>query len=148
VHGLLEVVLEVADLERSAAFYRDLLGMREVVRWEEPRPALWVELGRNEVLGLWPARSGGPGVAVHGARGGSHVHLACYVGAGSLPDWRRRLAEAGVEFEEVEFDPGNRSIMLTDPDGNVIELADWPRDWEGRPVAKVVFGGAEPGSRR
>ena len=142
VLGLLELVLEVADLERSVAFYRDLLGLAEVVRWGDQRPGVWVELGPNEVLGLWPAASGGPGVAIHGSRGGAHVHFACYVEPGSLPEWRRRLDEAGATAEEATFAHGNRSLFVTDPDGNVVELADWRRDWRGEPVAKTA--GARP----
>ncbi len=136
VYGLLELVLEVQDLDRSLRFYRDLLGLREVVRWADPRAAAWLELGPHEVLGLWPAGSGGPGVGIHGARGGVHVHFAVYTAAGSLPEWNRRLRAAGHEFEVVEFGQGSRSLFVNDPDGNVVELADWPVDWEGRPAAK------------
>jgi glyoxylase I family protein len=135
MRGLLELVLEVADLDRSVAFYRDLLRMPEVERWPAGRPAVWVELGRNEVLGLWPASSGGVGVGLGGARGGAHVHFACYVEPGSLPAWRQRLDDAGLSCEQVDFGPGNRSLFVTDPDGNVVELADWSRDWEGEPVS-------------
>lgn len=138
MHGLLELVLEVADLDRSVRFYRDALGMREVVRWPRERAAVWVELGPNEVLGLWPPSSGGRGVALHGSRGGSHVHFACYVEPGSLAEWERRLGEAGLEYEAVQFEHGNRSLFVTDPDGNVVELGDWRVDWEGRPVAKAT----------
>jgi catechol 2,3-dioxygenase-like lactoylglutathione lyase family enzyme len=142
VLGLLELVLEVADLERSAAFYRDLLGMAEVVRWGDDRPGVWVELGPHQVLGLWPAASGGPGVAIHGSRGGAHVHFACYVEPGSLAGWEHRLAGAGLACESATFAHGNRSLFVTDPDGNVVELADWRRDWRGDPVAGTKAGPA------
>jgi catechol 2,3-dioxygenase-like lactoylglutathione lyase family enzyme len=133
--GLLELVLEVADLDRSVRFYRGLLGMREVVRWGAQRPAVWLELGEHQVLGLWPGSSGGPGVAIHASRGGAHVHFAVYVTPGTLGDWRQRLQAAGLEVQgPVEFDQG-RSLFVDDPDGNVVELADWPRDWEGQPVS-------------
>lgn len=132
--GLLELVLEVADLDRSVSFYRDLLGMREVVRWGAKRPAVWLELGEHQVLGLWPASSGGPGVAIHASRGGAHVHFAVYVTPGTLGEWKDRLQAAGLEVQgPVEFDQG-RSLFVDDPDGNVVELADWPRDWGGQPV--------------
>jgi catechol 2,3-dioxygenase-like lactoylglutathione lyase family enzyme len=135
VHGLLELVLEVADLDRSVALYRDVLGMPEVERWPQ-WPAVWVELGPNEVLGLWAAGDGGPGAGIHGARGGSHVHFACYAEPGSLPELERRLREAGHDCECVHFATGKSSLFVTDPDGNVVELADWHQDWAGRPVRK------------
>jgi catechol 2,3-dioxygenase-like lactoylglutathione lyase family enzyme len=132
--GLLELVLEVQDLERAVAFYRDLLGMREVVRWGAERPAVWLELGPHQVLGLWPPSSGGPGKGIHGARGGAHVHFAYFVEPGTLGSWRDRLEAAGQPVEgPLEFQQGS-SIFIDDPDGNAVELADWPRDWEGKPV--------------
>lgn len=137
MRGLLELVLEVGDLERSVAFYRDILGLPEVEKWPAPRPGVWLSLGRNEVLGLWPPTSGGEGVAIAGSRGGSHVHFAIYVDAGSLPTWLQRLERAGIKVEgPVEFAHGNRSIFVADPDGNVVELGDWGVDWAGDTVVK------------
>ncbi len=139
--GLLEMVLEVQDLERSTHFYRDLLAMPEVARWQD-RPAVWLRLGANEVLGLWTSAAGGD-VAIHGSRGGAHVHFAIFVVPGSLPAWRQRLGGAGLEVETVRFATGE-SLFVADPDQNVVELADWGRDWEGRPVAKTR-GAVVPG---
>src|SRR5947207_2776031 len=68
-NGLLELVLEVASLDHSVNFYRDLLQLPEVERWPEPRSGVWLSIGRNAVLGLWPATSGGPGVGIAGSRG-------------------------------------------------------------------------------
>src|ERR1700716_773949 len=99
VRGLLELVLEVADLDRSVHFYRDMLQLTEVERWAPPRAGVWVSIGRQAVLGLWPASSGGPGVGIAGARGGAHVHFAIYVEHGSLPTWRGRLADTGHSVE-------------------------------------------------
>ena|SRR5579872_1806086 len=130
--GMLEVVLEVADLEASVAFYRDQLGMAEVERWDEPRPGVWVAMGPHQVLGLWPARSGGPCVGLYDSRGGVHVHFALYVLPGTLDRWQRHLGERGLEVKgPVAFGAAKRSLYLTDPDGNVVELADWSRDWAG-----------------
>jgi catechol 2,3-dioxygenase-like lactoylglutathione lyase family enzyme len=134
--GLLELVIEVEDLDRATSFYRDLLGMREVVRWGDERPAVWLELGEHQVLGIWPPASGGPGVGIHGSRGGAHVHFAFYVDSGSLQDWARRLTAAGHPVEgPVRFQQGS-SLFVDDPDGNVVELADWTADWEGSPRPK------------
>jgi len=134
---LLELVLEVGDLDRSVAFYRDLLGLVEVERWPDPRPGVWLSIGRNAVLGLWPPKSGGPGVGIAGARGGAHVHFAIYAVSGSLPSWKARLEEAGHHVEgPVTFGHGNQSLFVDDPDGNVVELGDWTVDWSGEPVVR------------
>jgi catechol 2,3-dioxygenase-like lactoylglutathione lyase family enzyme len=137
MHGLLELVLEVSDLDRSLAFYRDLLGLHVVERWPAPRLAAWVAIGRNAVLGLWPASSGGEGVGIAGSRGGSHVHFAIYIDPGSLVDWQKRLELAGIKVEgPVTFAHGNHSIFFGDPDGNVVELGDWSVDWAGEDVLR------------
>lgn len=137
MRGLLELVLEVTDLKQSVAFYRDILRMPEVERWPAPRVGVWLALGRNEVLGLWPPTSGGAGVAIASSRGGSHVHFAIYVETGSLPTWQQYLENAGIKVEgPVEFAHSNRSIFVADPDGNVVELGDWGVDWAGETVVK------------
>jgi catechol 2,3-dioxygenase-like lactoylglutathione lyase family enzyme len=137
MRGLLELVLEVRDLDQSVAFYTDLLGLPEIEKWPPPRVGVWLSLGRNEVLGLWPRSSGGEGVAIAGSRGGSHVHFAIYVEPGSLQTWQERLEHAGIKVEgPVEFARGNRSIFASDPDGNVVELGDWGTDWAGQTVVK------------
>ena len=124
------------DLERSAHFYRDVLRLEVVEQWPEPRMALWLSVGRNAVLGLWPATSGGPGVGIAAARGGRHVHFAIYVARGSLPAWKDVLEAAGHAVEgPVTFSHGNQSLFVDDPDGNVVELGDWKVDWAGRPVS-------------
>lgn len=133
----MEIVLEVADLERSLGFYRDTLGMPEITRFSAERPAVWVKAAPGTYLGLWTARAGGPGVGVHGSRGGAHVHLAFLVPAGALEGLAERLRAAGIgPVNEQTFGAGQRSLFVDDPDGNVIELADWARSWEGLPVER------------
>ena len=135
-NGLLELVLEVASLDHSVNFYRDLLQLPEVERWPEPRSGVWLSIGRNAVLGLWPATSGGPGVGIAGSRGGRHVHFAIYVGHGSLPAWKGALENAGHAVEgPLAFGHGNESLFVSDPDGNIVELGDWRVDWAGQPIS-------------
>ena len=137
MRGLLELVLEVDDLDRSLAFYRDLLQLPEVARWPAPRVGAWLSIGRNAVLGLWPPSSGGREVAIFGSRGGSHVHFAIYVEPGSLEMWRRRIEEGGLKVHgPVEFTSDNRSLFVADPDRNIVELGDWAVDWAGEVVER------------
>jgi hypothetical protein len=76
--GLFEMVLEVADLAASERFYHDVIGLPIVERWTDDRRAVWLGLGREGFLGLWPPETGGA-VAIHGGRGGRHVQsrFAC-----------------------------------------------------------------------
>jgi catechol 2,3-dioxygenase len=133
----MEIVLEVSDLERALRFYRDALGMPEAAHFGADRPAVWVKAAPGTYLGLWTPRAGGPGVGVHGSRGGVHVHLAFLVPPGSLATFEARLRAVGIEPSGYEdFGPNRRSLFVDDPDGNVIELADWARSWEDLPVER------------
>src|SRR5262245_53758889 len=97
--GLFEITLEVKDLERAERFYRDVLGLTVVARWGHARPAVWLAVGREGFLGLWPPESGGA-LAIHGGRGGSHVHFAIRVPYGTLDAMRSRLIGMGYAVED------------------------------------------------
>jgi catechol 2,3-dioxygenase-like lactoylglutathione lyase family enzyme len=131
--GLFEMTLEVRDLARSERFYRDVIGLPVAVRWSDARPAVWLALGREGFLGLWPPESGGA-LAIHGGRGGSHVHFAIRVPSGTLDSTRARLIGMGHAVEDQDFGGGNRAIYLDDPDGNVVELTERTRLWDGSPA--------------
>ena len=128
--GLFEMVLEVADLAASERFYHDVIGLPIVDRWTDDRQAVWLGLGREGFLGLWPSETGGT-VAIHGGRGGRHVHFALRVPMGMLNKVRTRLESLGYPVESWDFGSGNRAIYLDDPDGNVLELTEVARLWDG-----------------
>jgi catechol-2,3-dioxygenase len=131
--GLFEMVLEVADLAAAERFYVDDLGWGVAERWGDDRPALWLAIGREAFVGLWPVASGGE-KAIHKGRGGGHVHYAVRVPAGTLDAVQRRLEERGHAVEAGwTFGPGNRAIYVDDPDGNVLELTERATLWDGTP---------------
>ena len=131
--GLFELTLEVADLAASERFYREAIGLPVAARWSDERPAVWLALGREGYLGLWPPETGGA-AAIHGGRGGSHVHFALRLPLGSIDAVKARLAALGHATEEHNFGRGNRAIYLTDPDGNVLELTERTTLWDGAPA--------------
>ena len=131
--GLHEMVLEVADLAAAERFYREVIGLPVITRWTDERKAVWLDLGDGAALGLWPVETGGA-AAIHDGRGGSHVHFALRIPQGSLEVVRTRLEGHGYEVEGFDFDDGNRSLYLDDPDGNVVELMDAVVDWAGRSI--------------
>ncbi|MGH2613984.1 MAG: VOC family protein [Thermomicrobiales bacterium] len=132
--GLFEMVLEVADLAASERFYRDVIGLPIVERWSDERPAVWLAIGREGFLGLWPPETGGA-AAIHGGRGGAHVHFALRVPIGTLDATKARLEALGYPTEDRDFGRGNRAIYLDDPDGNVLELTERTTLWDGTPAA-------------
>ena len=121
VTGISELVLEVEDLERARAFYRDALGFEETLYGEGREGRYWYLVGETARLGLWT-----PQVGLAGGRGGSHVHFALHVEDRELDRLFERLRERGVAVEgPIQLGPG-RAIYVTDPDGNVLEF--WSQD--------------------
>jgi len=54
---------------------------------------------------------------------GSHFAMQCY----EIDQAIQQLKEHGVEcVERVLPDHGYRQIFFSDPDGNIIELGEWP----------------------
>lgn len=130
--GLFEMALEVADLAVAERFYREVVGLPVVGRWQGNRQAVWFGLGGEAFLGLWPPETGGA-VAIHGGRGGAHVHYALRVPRGGLAAVAERLAAHGIEPERIDFGGGNVALYVTDPDGHVLELTERATLWDGAP---------------
>jgi catechol-2,3-dioxygenase len=131
VIGLFEMVLEVSDLAAAEAFYAGALGLPVADRWTGDRRAVFLSLGREGFLGLWPVETGGEH-AIHRGRGGAHVHFAIRVPVGTLDRMQEHLEHLGYEVESGwEFGLGNRAIYLDDPDGNVVEITELTTLWDG-----------------
>ena len=134
--GLFEMVLEVSDLTASERFYREVLGLPLANRWDDERPGLFLSLGGQSFLGLWPRETGGER-AIHQGRGGAHVHFAVRLPLGTLDAAQARLEALGLEVEaDWEFGNGNRAIYFDDPDGNVVELTERTTLWDGSPATE------------
>ena len=135
--GLFEMVLEVADLARAEHFYHEVIGLPIADRWDGERQATFLTLGCGGFLGLWPVETGGDN-AVHGGRGGSHVHFAVLVAPGSLPGFEARIHAAGNETERRDFGGGNLALYVTDPDGHVLELTERVTLWDRSPARNAL----------
>jgi len=127
------MVLEVRDLDISTRFYEEIIGLKVITRWEGDRKAVWFDMGDTAALGLWLPETGGANAIANG-RGGAHVHFALRIPQGSIDAVQARLQDLGYFPERVEFDDGNRSLYVDDPDGNCVELMDAMVDWSGDPV--------------
>ena len=127
IAGIHHITLICRSLERSTAFYRNLLGMRMVkqtVNDDDP-DAGHLFFGDEE---------GNPGTLVtcleypqleEGAVGtGSTHHFALAVESEEeLRAWRDYLTAQGVSCTEVLDREFFKSIYLRDPDGHIVELA-------------------------
>jgi catechol 2,3-dioxygenase-like lactoylglutathione lyase family enzyme len=114
---LAHVNLSIEDVERSRAFYRDLLGLPEA-----PRPA---DAGR---AGCW-FELGGVGVHLSAEPGAQNAsskrHVAFEVE--DLDAARAELSRHAVPIEEGKPMAGVRRLFVRDPSGNRIELFETAR---------------------
>ena len=123
----LEVALYAEDLERCAAFYEHVIGLRRGP--EVPGRHVFFRLGEGMLLLFNPAASERPTdnpampVPPHGARGPGHLCFAAERSA--IAAWKARLQAAGIAIEaEFDWPNGARSLYLRDPAGNSIEFAE------------------------
>jgi catechol 2,3-dioxygenase-like lactoylglutathione lyase family enzyme len=129
LRGVYETVLYAEDVAATTAFYADVLRLRVVDGPDERSAALRLPDG-GVLLLFEPKGSAAPGrpVPSHGATGAGHIAFA--VEPGSLGRWAAALRERGLEIEqEVEWEPGGRSLYVRDPAGNSVELVEgdiWP----------------------
>jgi catechol 2,3-dioxygenase-like lactoylglutathione lyase family enzyme len=127
INGLHHVTLVCRDVARSAAFYRNVLGMRLVKQTtsvddrgarhlffgdEDGRPGTLITC--LEYPKLEPGRVGA----------GSTHHFALGVDSEEeLRAWREYLEYSGVPCSDVLDRTYFKSVYLRDPDGHVVELA-------------------------
>lgn len=112
------VAIQVRDLERSRAFYVDVLGLPETRR--QPH-SIWVDAeGTILMLEQCDGTQDAPD-AWKSARPGLHL-LALAIAPDAREAWRARLAKAGAPIEgETAF-----TLYTRDPDGCRIGLSSYP----------------------
>jgi catechol 2,3-dioxygenase len=129
------VHLKVADLDRSLAFYRDVLGFSITQRYGNQAVFLSAG-GYHHDLGLntWESKGGQP--PARGTTGLFHTAIL-YPDRTSLADALRRLVEAGIALDGASDHGVSEALYLNDPDGNGVELywdrqpSEWPRNADG-----------------
>jgi len=106
--GLNHVTLATGDLERSFAFYVDLLGFRPRVKWDR---GAYLSVGD-----LWLCLSCD---AHHPAN--DYSHIAFSIPVEHFPGFCTRLRQAGIEEWKRNSSEGD-SLYLKDPDGHQLEI--------------------------
>jgi catechol-2,3-dioxygenase len=138
VRELGHLVLYVRDVGRSAAFYRDVLGWRQILpeEGEDPVGAAALSSGRthHELLLIEVGAAATP--IPPGRRVGMY-HFGLNVGE-TDDDLRAALKEvqaAGATVVGMSDHTVTHSLYILDPDGNEIELyVDVPGiDWKSHP---------------
>jgi lactoylglutathione lyase len=139
VKGLFETHLTVADLDRSVAFYRDVVGLSLALEVPERGAAFfWIGASGEAMLGLWSLGSAPLGLSLHVAFKASleHVLRACEElrARGVTP-----LSFFGTETEEpsvIGWMPA-AAVYLRDPDGHLLEYLAM-LDEDPRPERGIV----------
>jgi glyoxalase family protein len=127
--GIHHITAIGSDIQRTQAFYGDLLGMRRVKQtsnFDDPKSAHW----------YWGAGDGRPGTLItyferdpqreqraqFGAGQTHHFALAVADEAVQL-EWREKLVRAILRVSPVMDRIYFKSIYTNDPDGHIVELA-------------------------
>jgi catechol 2,3-dioxygenase len=134
------VVLYVSDLKRSAAFYGDLLGWKQISPKDMPFPAAAFSSGRthHELLLI---EVGPDAKSIPSGRRVGLYHIGLKVGDSDdeLREALARLRESGTPVVGMSDHTVSHSLYVLDPDGNEVELfIDVPGvDWKSDP-SKVM----------
>jgi catechol 2,3-dioxygenase len=135
------VHLKVSDIDRSLAFYRDVLGF-DVTQRLGDEAAFLSAGGYHHHLGLntWESRGGSP--PPPGTTGLYHVAIR-YPDRAALGDALVRLRDAGIPITGATDHGVSEAVYLRDPDGNGIELyrdrpsEEWPRAADGESLSMI-----------
>lgn len=135
-HYLGHVVFYVKDLERSLAFYRDLLGFQEIGRaFQGQAAALTSGRTHHELLLIQVGDAPGPPTGRH--RGLYHIGIKVGDSLQELREAKADLDRAGIAIAGLSDHTVSQSLYLEDPDGNEVELyVDAPEKlWKNNPQA-------------
>jgi catechol 2,3-dioxygenase len=142
VRNVGHVVLKVRDIERSARFYRDVLGLKEVARANFGRPMAFFSTGENHHdIAILEVGADAP-VPGAGSVGLYHVALVIGTTLDELRAAKAHLEANGYTKLRLTDHKVTQSIYLDDPDGNGVELyvnAD-PSIWREDPSRVATVG--------
>jgi glyoxalase family protein len=125
ITGIHHITLLVSDVERSLAFYRNVLGMQLVEQTvnDDDRNARHFIFGDADGRALvtcleYPDLDEGKV-----GRGSTHHFALAVESEAELNAWQQYLTEKGIPTTDVMDRTGTKSIYLRDPDGHILEIA-------------------------
>ncbi|GAB4571781.1 MAG: ring-cleaving dioxygenase [Anaerolineae bacterium] len=127
MHGMHHISAIGADIQRTDAFYRDLLGMQRVKmtsNFDDPNSAHWywgADNGRPGTLITYFERPNDARVVM--GRGQTHHFALAVADEETQIAWLEKLLQAGISVTPVIDRIYFKSIYLHDPDGHIVEIA-------------------------
>ncbi len=117
------VALSVTDLEKSIAWYQDVLGLERRYReaWGD-RPAMLC--AGSTCVALFPLRSAESSTWISGSAQPMMAHLAFRATYADLLEAEKNLQERGISFEFQNHGIAH-SIYFADPDGHKLEITTY-----------------------
>jgi len=127
VETLAHVMIKVSDLERSIAFYRDVLGFQEAFRIKRDDGTtglIYMHVAGRQFVEL----SKGIEAEKASGRGVGYAHV-CFEVADIQKAHERLLPSGAVVPESLKVGrDGSWQFWIVDPDGNRIELMQYTRE--------------------
>ncbi len=124
LHGLFHIAIKTSDLEATRAFWRDVIGLREIARPDFGFPGAWLACPQPGGQAIIHVYAGGPalGPSVTAPRGSAaidHISLSC----SGYRDYVARFRRARLPFREFVV-PGTTlwQLFVYDPSGVQLEL--------------------------
>src|SRR5579863_187813 len=127
--GMHHITAIGSSIERTQAFFGDLLGLRRVKmtsNFDDPTSAHW----------YWGVGDGRPGTLITYFERNPHTSPRVRIGTGqthhfafAIPseeaqlEWREKLVKAGLRVTPIMERVYFKSIYMNDPDGHIVELA-------------------------
>ena len=118
ISGILHATFLVSNLEKSRAFYEEVLGLAaDPARPDLGFPGVWYAVGADQQIHLMrlPDPEAGLERPTHGGRD-RHVAL----GVDDLAQLTGRLDAAGISYTRSRS--GRVALFCRDPDGNALEF--------------------------
>jgi glyoxylase I family protein len=118
--GFHHVAIQVHDVEKVAAFYREVLGLPERARHVRPDGSLrsiWIAVSVGSFLAIEELRPG-----VRGTLG--HSLVALRIDRDDRQAWLDHFARLEVPIEKQS----QWTVYVKDPEGNVVGLSHHPHD--------------------
>ncbi|HXH96440.1 MAG TPA: VOC family protein [Gaiellaceae bacterium] len=119
------VILAVADVGRSVAFYRDALGFEVEALYDDPPYATLTLTGtRLSLAEQGHPADDRPGVDLEAPTDTTRANALLVVEVGDARAEHERLGSAGVRFLADPYEPpwGGCRFFCVDPDGYLVEI--------------------------